>query len=118
MSIRRRRAEREPGREEDVDCDGYPDDDELEKIKSWDWHDIKGLCDFVASLWHWPDFWVRRGLRIEAHTGGWSGNESIMDALMENQMFWTICWQSSARGGHYVFQLPAKSFYAPQAAPP
>jgi len=91
--------------------DEYPTDADLEKIQDWDWHDLNGLVDFVASLWHWPDFWSYKGRHITAHTGGWSGNESIVDALSANEMFWQICWISSRRGGHYVFELPKKSFW-------
>ena len=40
------------------------------------------------------------------NTGGWSGNEEIIDALQRNAMFWARCWEMSKRGGEHVFRLP------------
>ena len=41
---------------------------------------------------------------LEMSTGGWSGNEDIIRAMKDN-VFWVTFWQSTARGGHYVFDL-------------
>lgn len=93
----------------EFDRDGYPTEATLEAIKQWPHTDFAGLMDFCGEAWHWPDCWERlfNGRRIEASTGGWSGNESIINALSENEFFfWTLCWQESKRGGHYVFELP------------
>lgn len=91
------------------DKDGYPTEETLDAIKQWPHTDFAGLMDFCGEAWHWPKCWERlfNGRRIEASTGGWSGNESIINALCENEFFfWTMCWQESKRGGHYVFELP------------
>ncbi len=91
-----------------MDHDGYPESRELNKIRKWTYTDFAGLLEYVKERWKYSDcgYWrqVRRIYRIS--TGGWSGNESIVAALMANRMFWAICWVSSKRGGHYVFQLP------------
>lgn len=40
---------------------------------------------------------------IELHTGGWSENEEIVDAICDTK-FWLFYWQKSERGGHYLFK--------------
>lgn len=96
--------------------DGYPDEDELRTILDWKAEaGYRGLMARVRSLWAYADW----GWSEEAHgpspptfvysisTGGWSGNESLIEALEHNVMFWALCWQSSRRGGHYEFHVPA-----------
>lgn len=83
----------------------YPDDDEIQRIKDWPLEDVMGLIEFVQSIWQWSDYAKRNGDKLELHTGGWSGNEKIVDALM-GTMFWMMCWESSRRGGHYYFEIP------------
>ncbi len=97
--------------------DRYPEDAELKQIAEWDYHDFEGLLEFAGSLWKYPDrFEVFAadsqnddlGTRYELSTGGWSGNESIVEALERNAMFWAVCWQQSRRGGYFVFKVPKK----------
>lgn len=90
------------------DKDGYPTEETLDAIKQWPHTDFDGLMSFCEEAWVYDDYWTRtfNGQRIEAHTGGWSGNESIINALGENTVFWLMCWPESKRGGHYVFELP------------
>lgn len=78
--------------------------------------------EYVEGLWHWPDYFVRDGCKFTLHTGGWSGNESLVHALMDNVLFVAFCWVSSRRGGHYEFELPgpppAPSANSPAPATP
>lgn len=37
-------------------------------------------------------------------TGGWSGNEEIIGAMMENRPAWLELWYSTTRGGKYEFR--------------
>jgi hypothetical protein len=85
----------------------YPSDEELEKIKTWDYSDYHGLMEFIQSLWEF-DAWGFNRLDRAAEiymisTGGWSGNEDIIQAMESNIMFWSLYWYQSRRGGHYIF---------------
>ena len=83
----------------------YPTEEELEKIKAWEPSDIKGLLSFIKSIWWHPDWGFKLQENcLELHTGGWSGNEMIIDEL-EKTIFWFMFWQKSERGGHYYFQF-------------
>ncbi len=86
------------------DRDGYPTDETLQAIRGWkeDWH---ALFAFIGEAWTYPNYWHQDGDTYRISTGGWSGNESLIEALGQNQIAWLICWQSSARGGHYVFKV-------------
>jgi len=86
--------------------DGYPDDFELDLIKKWSAADLGALMVYVKTLWRWSDWgFKKRGQKYYLHTGGWSGNEDLVDALHENSIFWALCWVKSERGGHYVFEV-------------
>jgi hypothetical protein len=100
-----------------MDDDGYPTEDELKRIEEWTLRDgFEALGEYVCSLWYfsnWAEFrdWKKdeygdeyRELRLA--TAGWSGNEEIVSALDRNRMFNALCWQSSHRGGLYIYHIP------------
>lgn len=97
-----------------MDNDGYPTQEELDTIANWKLN-LPLLANYVQERWNWgKNMWIIRNgktelgqpcLKIKAHTGGWSGNEAIIDALAKNQLFWLTCWVSSRRGGHYEFEI-------------
>lgn len=72
---------------------------------------------FLRSIWWCPEWgfitkisknsFGKKCLKLELHTGGWSGNEEIICALQKSQ-FWFFWWESSRRGGHYYFEIPLK----------
>lgn len=71
----------------------------------------RDMLELVKSIWHYPDFVQVDTDTYTFRTGGWSGNESLIDALQQNALFWSFCWEMSARGGVHVFkvkQLPTK----------
>ena len=93
-----------------MDKDGYPEEHELKKITEWDYKDFQGLMDYVYDLWSYKHYWTNEGDgKISISTGGWSGNESVIAALIQNRMFWACCWWSSKRGGHYMFEIRKQS---------
>lgn len=100
--------------------DEYPTEEQLQRIKDWDFKDSLGLAEFVVSIWHYGDPWAQlsawrkddfghgyRELRLA--TGGWSGNEDIVGALSTNRMFEMLCWNSSHRGGLHIYHIPTPS---------
>lgn len=99
-----------------LDEDGYPTDYCLDLIKDWHWSDSKGWFEFINSLWHLKSWgWSEQEAIDEItnkkvwcyyiSTAGWSGNESIIRAMEENSMMWSLNWVQARRGGHYIFQL-------------
>ena len=101
-------------KEPTFDADGYPTQETLDAIKEWPVNDPEGWFDFVEDAWTYNDSFRRtfRGRHIEAATGGWSGNESLIGAMAENGIIWAVCWQSSHRGGLYVFDIPENLCHA------
>src|SRR5947209_2848293 len=88
-----------------MNADGYPTDEELQCIKDWPFVDVDNVFAFVKSLWHWgvPPEWERDGVLYLA-TGGWSGNEDIIDAMNENIAIRSR-WICSMRGGAHEYEL-------------
>jgi hypothetical protein len=75
--------------------------------------------DFAGRAWSYPDYWAKDPewvntdwwdakpqVRYVFSTGGWSGNESIVDAIEHNQMVQMIGAWSWQRGGHYEYRFP------------
>ena len=98
------------------DKDGYPTETELKLVKTLGHHTtpVSELIEHIQSIWHWEDYvQLRKGVSslgrkvqiLELHTGGWSGNENIIDVLAETD-FWELWWEESRRGGHYKFEIP------------
>jgi hypothetical protein len=97
------------------DQDGYPTGDELAKARDWPGPQYAALMAFVKGIWWCPDVCWREEDVLDRHgqpcrrykisTGGWSGNEDIVQALVENGVFWIVAWMEHRRGGHYVFEL-------------
>jgi hypothetical protein len=96
-----------------LDQDGYPYKESLQIIEEWqpgEANSFHGLMDFIHSLWWCPEWgFYRDGTLYRLSTGGWSGNESIIEALERNRLFWMFCWRSSHRGGRYEFEVKSWS---------
>ena len=94
--------------ERDLDEDGYPTDELLERVRKWPYDQgFEGLLELVQANWNWDNYFQKDGNKYVLCTGGWSGNEDLIGALMENHLFWACCWESSQRGGRYEFEVSA-----------
>jgi hypothetical protein len=103
-----------------LDEEGYPTETALNIITQWPFADPGGALDLVKGLWNYPEYATntlrpeeqeilhsdpqRKYLRLA--TGGWSGNESLIRALRDNQLVWSFTWQLSKRGGLHIFRYP------------
>jgi len=102
-----------------LDSEGYPTDEFLERIGKLEViPDIWQFIEEIRDAW-WCNDWGfkltkpyrikgiydRKYRTLELHTGGWSGNESIIYAL-KSSMLWIMYWQKTYRGGHYYFRIP------------
>lgn len=94
------------------ESDEYPDEETLKVIKKFDVfkQPVSELLELLRENWHFADegYFVLKGKKVqklELHTGGWSGNEDIIGALRDNEMFFMLYWQKSERGGHYYFKI-------------
>lgn len=102
-----------------VDGDGYPTEEALEIVCRWPFTlDKKEFFEFIKSIWWRADWGWDEGeedaeytddpkvYRYYISTGGWSGNESIIQAIKKNEfLMWSITWVQSRRGGHYIFEV-------------
>lgn len=89
------------------DRHGYPTEDTCQTIKVWPVEDVDGFVQFVIESWHDTGrIWHDDNNDLHMATGGWSGNESIIQAMQENYILWGRLWKSSHRGGKFVFELP------------
>ncbi len=98
-----------------LDNEGYPTDEYLKFIKDYtfDTMPIMDMVNIICENWYFGDWGCSlsrkyRGIRkLELHTGGWSGNEEIIDAIRSN-IYLThfkmqyVKWYT---GGHYYFEI-------------
>jgi hypothetical protein len=91
-----------------LDEGGYPTEAALNIIREWSdpWPSI---MKFIKEIWWMPEWgWHEvdeKGITTYyISTGGWSGNESIIEAMRNNTIFWMMYWYSSRVGGHYSFK--------------
>lgn len=106
-----------------LDEDGYPTQAALDVVVKW--YNSSYICErdkewfeFIKSIWYMKSYgWheeildnpYREGekvLHYHISTVGWSGNESIIRAMQENDFLWEMRWVQSRRGGHYIFEVP------------
>lgn len=102
---------------EDVLADeGYPSDEETWTVAHWPINgskDVIAAFEYVRQRWSYPDYWnqdrkIDNGKIARIYTfstGGWSGNEMLVDAMQRNDFLWMLSWYSIRRGGHYEFRV-------------
>lgn len=118
MSIDEILAARDPADDPIRGDNGYPHEEETERIRLWkivDNDDFHAVMSYVAARWKYPDYWeVHDRLNTIGQpekeyvfsTGGWSGNESLVLAIEQNAILQMVGAQSWVRGGHYVYRFP------------
>jgi hypothetical protein len=85
----------------------YPTEAELERVRFWSVTEALGWVDYVSGLWEYGEPYCRRTQRRwYLSTGGWSGNESVIEA-MHDSILWGFAFLAHRRGGHYVLDLTA-----------
>ena len=94
--------------------DIYPTNNQLNAIEKYPVitrDDMLKFLEYTKGYWHDSDWgWKQKQtkkdtIKLELHTGGWSGNESIIYAMQSNFLFWSMNWDMSKRGGHYYFTI-------------
>ena len=89
--------------------DGYPDDEDLDYLKNSSFEGLKSFEE-IKILFEATGY---SNCRIERDTGkwvltlstgGWSGCEEMIGALMRNFVWWGKHWYSTQRGGLYIFE--------------
>lgn len=99
------------------DKNGYPTEEALNQLRSFKLTDdtIALFLLLLQETW-WRSEWgidkkrqYRGFIRLTLHTGGWSGNEDIIDALQENTVLWNSIYLSRKPGGHWQFKIPINS---------
>ena len=101
-----------------LDFDGYPTDEFLQFIRDYtpDKMPILVFIDILAEGWYFGDWGFRlrriyKGKRkLELHTGGWSGNEETIEAVLSNVYLthFTMSYEKWYTGGHYYFEIRIK----------
>ncbi|NLT52065.1 MAG: hypothetical protein GXX85_14260 [Ignavibacteria bacterium] len=90
-----------------LDSEGYPTIEFLENIKNAKVNIIE-IFSTIADAFHSSGYgkakWSNNNKRLKLITGGWSGNEDIKSAMFEN-VFISICWCASVRGGVSIWDL-------------
>lgn len=82
----------------------YPTETFLEKVKEADVTNFHEFMAMIKTEWAFGNWgWRQEGDIYYLSTGGWSGNEDIISAMQDNQMFWLMYWARTSRGGHYIF---------------
>lgn len=92
----------------EFDDDGYPTDGALETIKNFQINgdeDCEKLLQMASKVWLHPGYFTKDESTKcwFVSTGGWSGNEDVIRALVKNRVFWALYWKQTRAGGHYIF---------------
>lgn len=100
-----------------VDDDGYPTDWGIAAVRCFHGSPA-ALVELLEQMWWTPtlmtvDEWLDGQLgavvRVSLATGGWSGNETLIDTL-DGSMFHLRFWESSHRGGRHVYEVPKREW--------
>lgn len=110
-----------------IDDDGYPTEAALEAVATLP---SPQVFEVMRRAWWMPTHGVRNDLSAaEAEmvgelegtpwrfaTGGWSGNEELIDSFQESWT-WRWTWRLTATGGLYIFEVPSEVLPGGRVAP-
>ncbi len=103
-------TEARPMAEPTFDAGGYPTEETLDAIESWDHGDYPGFIAFCRAAWSMSYGVIRESQkRVVFITGGWSGNESVAGAMESNRMMFALHWYSAKRGGLSAWDRPKET---------
>ena len=100
-----------------LDVNGYPTEEWLEFIRNYIPDNSLPLLKFVSEIlpygWYMADwgFVLHRKykgkIKLELHTGGWSGNEEVISAILSNKWLTHFKMQYVMRkaGGQYYCEI-------------
>lgn len=92
-------------KEPTFDKDGYPTEETLQEIRQWkneNNQDAIDLLRYIQAAWYYPDRAKDKDGLFVFSTGGWSGNESLIQALQENSIWFYLCWNSTCLPGGFL----------------
>lgn len=95
------------------DGDGYPTDEALARLEHFEGTPLE-MTEYIKSLMKMGgaeisdgvNEWGKPRKKLRLVTMGWSGCESVIGVLHKT-LFHFAYWQSSERGGLYVYEIPA-----------
>lgn len=102
-----------------LDNEGYPTEEYLKFIREYN-PCVMPIMNFVEGIlqdgWYMSDwgFVLRKAYKgkrkLELHTGGWSGNEDTIQAILSNHWltYNTMKYVQWRTGGHYYFEINLK----------
>ena len=89
----------------ELDEDGYPTEETINKIREWpitSFEDCQNLLEAIRPIWRWKEYIDENSPGVWfVSTGGWSGHEEIIDNL--HPVFMKLCHKAWRVGGHYIF---------------
>lgn len=96
-----------------MDEDGYPTEETERLVREFE-GDARELLASLREVWMHPTYWDeedgvdildRPVHRYHVSTAGWSGNESLIEALRDHWIFWMRFWVEERVGGHFIFEI-------------
>ena len=104
-----------------LDADGYPLIETLLTLQTWPLENTINSClNYLEIAWSQSDYGTvssptteelivlhakSDALYLRLATGGWSGNEALLDAFRNNENYlWSATWRLSTHGGVHIFQ--------------
>jgi hypothetical protein len=90
----------------ELDDDGYPTEKFLQEIRDYKDSDPIPLLEAIIEAWTYDTASSPRPGIYSFATMGWSGNESLLDALQSSVISFVLHWDSiSAPGGLYCVAI-------------